>query len=113
MFQLPRWIENIELHGSPDDVVLVLAGNKSDLPERPVDQVHIENVCKIHNMKYFETSAKNRHNVDQMFLYATEEILNRKGFQFSVAKEETIALTKSNYNRSVAQEEEKKKCCKN
>lgn len=49
-----------------DDVLMVLIGSKKD-EEREVDVEEARNWAREKNMAYFETSAKNNENIDDVF----------------------------------------------
>ena len=79
---LGRWTDEIRLaeQNSSKDVVKVLVGNKCDLPERPIELEEINKNMKDFYIKYFECSAKTRHNVDLMFKFIVDscaEKMNR------------------------------------
>ena len=50
-----------------EEVALVLVGNKSDEPERWVDERQVQDFAKKEDMFYMEASAKTRENVDELF----------------------------------------------
>jgi len=58
-----RWLQDIN-EGAKNDVVRILIGNKSDLTsERQVSREEAEEFAKLHNLHYFEASAKTGDNV--------------------------------------------------
>ena len=65
-------------------------------------------------MTYWETSAKTRQNIDQMFVHAAEQVLKKKGLDLTLDKSETVKLqTGSAHQRAHREgEKERKKCCK-
>ena len=72
---LPIWIENYYKNG-PESKNIILIGNKKDLEEnRQVTQEEAETFSKNNNMIYFETSAKEGDNIDYVFNYAAEKLL--------------------------------------
>jgi GTPase SAR1 family protein len=64
---LPYWLEQIEKH-APEKVKLMLVGNKCDLGMlRAVESAKAREFASEHRMMdYFETSAKDCTNVDQV-----------------------------------------------
>lgn len=56
---------------------IVIAGNKCDLPDRQVPADEAEKKCAEWKVKYFETSAKSRKNVDEVFEGVIREILRQ------------------------------------
>ena len=70
-----NWIEDCKVF-SPKNILLVLIGNKSDLNEKR--QVSIEEGKKVadeNNMIFFETSAKDNVNINEVFLKSAQKIL--------------------------------------
>lgn len=60
-----KWHEQIVRYAS-EEVPVVVCGNKSDL-DKVVDEAAINAVCKEKNMTYYEASAANGNNVEQVF----------------------------------------------
>lgn len=55
---------------------MVLAGNKCDLADkREVTVEQGEALAKKFGVPFFETSAKTRHNINEIFLNLTKQIL--------------------------------------
>ena len=72
---LPSWIENFYKNG-PEQKNTILIGNKKDLvEERQVTQEEAELFSQTNNMIYFETSAKEGDNIDYVFNYTAEKLL--------------------------------------
>ena len=68
------WMENIK-NNAPENVKLILVGNKCDLAnERKVSYEEGENYAKKFNIKFFESSAKDGTNVNELFFYLANEI---------------------------------------
>ena len=57
-----------------------MVGNKIDFapPRRVVDREAAERYAKSKNLKYFESSAKNNVNIDEIFYHLTELGLEKK-----------------------------------
>ena len=71
------WIIDSEIAGN--DFKKILVGNKIDLEnEIKVDKEKIESYVNKKNIKYFETSAKDGKNVDEIFNVIAELILSNK-----------------------------------
>ena len=76
---LPMWIENYYKNG-PEQKNIILIGNKKDLVEkRQVTQQEAEAFSETNNMMYFETSAKEGDNIEYIFNYAAEKLLEFYG----------------------------------
>ena len=68
------WMENIK-NNAPENAKLILVGNKCDLAnERKVSYEEGENYAKKFNIKFFESSAKDGTNVNELFFYLANEI---------------------------------------
>ena len=97
------WMDQIKLNG-PKNAKLILVGNKCDLSnERKVSIEEGEKRAKDNNIKFFESSAKDGTNVNEMFLE-----LGKLIYQDSKGKEEKNSLKLENATKS---KKEKKKCC--
>jgi len=70
-----NWVEEIE-QSAKKNVCKVLIGNKCDIEDRKVSFDQGQKLASELNMQFFETSAKTNYNVDEIFLYLTQEILN-------------------------------------
>ncbi len=87
---------------------LILLGNKIDMPEDKwqVTQEDINSLIKQKNMRYFATSAKTKHGINEAFTYLAnityEKIVGKNN------KEDDDKKKKINLNKKV---EKKKKCC--
>lgn len=53
-----------------------LVATKSDVLERTVSYEEGENLAAAYGMKFFETSAKEGTNVNELFMSITEDVLN-------------------------------------
>ncbi|KAH0786171.1 small GTP-binding protein [Histomonas meleagridis] len=71
---IERWLFDVKEVARPD-VVTILIGNKSDLEEkRKVTREEAEAFAKLHQMPYFETSAKEGDNIDEPMKKCVEMI---------------------------------------
>jgi small GTP-binding protein len=62
---------------APETILFVLIGNKNDLDEkRDITYDEGKNFAQKHNMLFFETSAKNGNNIDEIFKESVEYINN-------------------------------------
>ena len=97
------WMDQIKLNGI-ENAKLILVGNKCDLSnERKVSIEEGEKRAKDNNIKFFESSAKDGTNVNEMFLE-----LGKLIYQDSKGKEEKKTVQLGSVPGSKKQ---KKKCC--
>ena len=66
-----EWLKEIHEH-TEDGIVIMLIGNKVDLvqekpSERKVKMEEVNAFCKMYNLLYNETSAKNGDNIKESF----------------------------------------------
>lgn len=73
---LGHWMSTYEQNMNKEfKKFLVVVGNKEDLEkDRQVSYQEANEFCKINGIRYFETSAKNGKNVDDVFFYVGENI---------------------------------------
>ena len=112
---LPLWIENYYKNG-PEQKNIILIGNKKDMADqRQVTQEEAEEFSETNNMIYFETSAKEGDNVDYVFNFAAEKLLEFYGSQNNELNlkrqmNKTTELQRDNF-KEIRIEEHKKRCC--
>lgn len=72
------WMKQIEQHAS-ENVNRVLIGNKCDASpaERRVSLEQGKKLAEEYGIKFFETSAKEKINVDEAFLTIAKDIVQR------------------------------------
>jgi GTPase SAR1 family protein len=71
--------DEISLRARDEDCVpVVLVGNKFDLAERVVSTAHGEELAKQNGWKFYETSAKDGTNVDEVFHDIMRQTIARK-----------------------------------
>ena len=73
-----NWMKQIEQHAS-ENVNKVLIGNKCDVPasERRVTLEQGKKLAEEYGIKFFETSAKEKINVDEAFMTIAKDIVQR------------------------------------
>ena len=112
------WVEDCK-NQSPKTVFLVLVGNKSDLSDKR--QVTFEEGQELANrfdMMFFETSAKDGINVDEIFVKSAKEISNKIDSGYYDLDNDTCGIKKGanrqnqiNLGNGGANEEGSNKCC--
>ena len=68
-----KWVEECKLYNE-DSTYIILVGNKDDLQNREVTKKEGEKLAEDFNLKFFESSALNGHNIEDIFLDACIEI---------------------------------------
>ncbi|XP_044127423.1 ras-related protein Rab-19 [Bufo gargarizans] len=80
---VPHWIHEVEKYGAAN-LMLMLIGNKSDLVEKR--QILFEDACTFaekHGLgAVLETSAKEYHNIEEVFLLMAKELIARNTLHF-------------------------------
>jgi len=105
--ELPRWLRDARVEADPH-CAAVLVGNKIDQRDRRrVSHEEAAEFARVHGLSYFETSAKDGSNVQEVFAKATTEIAHAIARGDIVpagaaARSPTVALS------AVAR---KKRCC--
>jgi len=82
---ISRWMEDVKQQGG-SKTMMMLIGNKSDLPRREVSYEEGERFAKDHGLSFVETSAKSNINVDEAFLQTAREIhgnIKKGGYDLS------------------------------
>ncbi|XP_065062060.1 ras-related protein Rab-10-like [Rhopilema esculentum] len=75
---IAKWLRNIDEHAS-EGVERMILGNKCDMEnKRMVSKTRGENIAREHNIKFFETSAKDNINVEHAFMELTQDILRKQ-----------------------------------
>ena len=108
---LPTWIETFYNNG-PEQKNTILIGNKKDLiEERQVTQEEAALFSETNNMIYFETSAKEGDNIDYVFNYTAEKLL--EFYEGDIKRQLTPNTQKqiNNFQAVRIEETHKKKCC--
>ena len=72
-----NWLESIYQHADPS-IVKTLVGNKIDLKDqRQVSTEEAQQIAKENNMEYFETSAKDNKNVNELVGYMMDQVYKK------------------------------------
>jgi len=92
------WI-NAYLQNSTKNNKFILVGNKSDLTIN-IDYTIIWDLVKIYNMKYIETSTVHNKNIDNIFDFACEHILEINSSNNNFIETDSLQLsdTTQRYN---------------
>ncbi|NXM68746.1 RAB17 protein, partial [Serilophus lunatus] len=100
------WLEDLEKKFLPNEIVIALVGNKTDLAaEREVTTEEGEEFARTKGLLFMETSAKSNHRVNDVFVAIVQELLRR---------EKQKASTPSSHGRSTVNLKESRartKCC--
>ncbi|XP_005486928.1 ras-related protein Rab-17 [Zonotrichia albicollis] len=73
------WLEELEKKFLPDEIVVALVGNKTDLAaEREVTTEEGEDFAQTKGLLFMETSAKSNHQVNDVFMAVVQELLRRE-----------------------------------
>ncbi|NXF06540.1 RAB17 protein, partial [Smithornis capensis] len=100
------WLEELEKRFLPDEIVIALVGNKTDLAaEREVTTEEGEEFARTKGLLFMETSAKSNYQVNDIFMAIVQELLRR---------EKEKASTPSSHGRSTVNLEESRarmRCC--
>ncbi|BFZ21426.1 hypothetical protein BsWGS_24465 [Bradybaena similaris] len=75
--KVPFWLKEARTQ-SETECIIILVGNKTDLPERTVDKKTAQAFADAHGIQYIETSAKSATNVHELFDAMADAILKRK-----------------------------------
>lgn len=79
---VPRWLEsyNKNCNNGEQNRIVILVGNKRDLNnEREVSAEEAKSFADSYNMAYFETSAKDGMNVNEIFNFISEKLIELSG----------------------------------
>ncbi|NXU67501.1 RAB17 protein, partial [Horornis vulcanius] len=73
------WLEELEKRFLPNEIVIALVGNKTDLAaEREVTTEEGEEFARTKGLLFMETSAKSNHQVNDVFISVVQELLRRE-----------------------------------
>ena len=115
--QVEFWINQIESNKTKDSSIsLVLFGNKCDMKEEiQVKEEDIEKIKEKYNIRYYETSAKDGTNVQNIFEYLAKIVLKSRGFLENVNIDEISVEEKEDQKletKKTKKKKGKKKCFK-
>uniref|UniRef100_A0A8V0YEQ7 RAB17, member RAS onco family n=1 Tax=Gallus gallus TaxID=9031 RepID=A0A8V0YEQ7_CHICK len=80
-----QWLMELEKEFLPDEIVIALVGNKTDLAdEREVAAEDGEEFARSRSLLFMETSAKSNHQVNDVFMAVAQELLRREGKKAAV-----------------------------
>ncbi|NXG68814.1 RAB17 protein, partial [Baryphthengus martii] len=72
------WLRDLEKEFLPDEIVIALVGNKTDLAtEREVSTEEGGEFARTKGLLFMETSAKSNHQVNDIFMAIARELLQR------------------------------------
>ena len=116
---IDKWLNDVKSQSNPDVKIFVI-GNKVDLEDkREVTYEEGENFARDNSMLFYETSAKNGNNIENMFYDSAEIIANKInegyydldrencGIKIGFYPSKTIVLDDIKLNK----DENKKLCC--
>ncbi|NWU77449.1 RAB17 protein, partial [Onychorhynchus coronatus] len=73
------WLDELEKKFLPDEIVIALVGNKTDLAaEREVTTEEGAEFAQTKGLLFMETSAKSNHQVNDIFMAIVQELLRRE-----------------------------------
>ncbi|PIK48111.1 hypothetical protein BSL78_15037, partial [Apostichopus japonicus] len=102
-----RWLHEIDQNC--ELVSRILVGNKDDCPERKmVITDDAQSFAEQMGIQLFETSAKENHNVEEMFNAITKLVLQQKKESAAKLKNQSDSPT---VNLNSKKEKKKSKCC--
>ena len=100
---LKNWISNAE---NEADFKIIIVGNKLDMESRrEVSIEQLKKLAKKKNCKYFETSAKDNINVENLFLSIINEMIN------NIKDEVSISESVINLSNEKSINQNNKYCC--
>lgn len=71
---LDYWIRELDEKVKQDKMVVVVAGNKCDIPERVVSRQQAKTFADTHNVIFFDVSAKTGEGLNELFKQLGEDI---------------------------------------
>ena len=110
-----NWIENFNNFSNPNiEKIIILIGNKCDLGiDRKINFEEAENFSRVNNLFYYETSAKEDININEVFHFLGNELLkinfqNKK----NIINHESQGNNLDNYTKVIFPDIKiKKGCC--
>ncbi|NXU90232.1 RAB17 protein, partial [Xiphorhynchus elegans] len=100
------WLEELEKKFLPDEIVIALVGNKTDLAaEREVTTEEGEEFARTKGLLFMETSAKSNYKVNNVFMAVVQELLRREKEKASAPSPHGRATVDLGENRA------RRRCC--
>ena len=74
---IPDWIKYVDENcgGEPENVCKILIGSKNDIKERNVTENEAKEFAIKNNLAYFECSAKDGKNINEMFTIMANKLI--------------------------------------
>ena len=119
---LDLWMDLIDESVRPEKLEKILVGNKSDLPDRKVNEEVAKKYAGEHGMKFVSVSAKDGINIDFLFEVVANncvkklqedknEILENNNNNNKDNNEEKINMLSVENNNKNDKKKQKRKCC--
>ena len=107
-YTIKQWIDKV-LELNRESTQLVLIGNKIDLQyRRQISRETAQQFADEHNMLYFETSAKQNQNIQEMFIQPVDYLINNSNSPHLKSIYQTNSVLFDDINDI---EIPKKRCC--
>lgn len=88
---MDKWIDEVKTQRG-DNIILVLVGNKTDMPDKKVSTEEGEAKAKNFGCIFMETSAKAGYNVKALFNRIAEELPGVEGGQSQAPSSQLIDI---------------------
>ena len=97
--QIDFWINEIKKHSS-SNIIMYIIGNKADLEhKRVISYNDINNYAKLNKIKYFETSATNFDDIDNVFNCIATDLMNEYKNSYIIVNNDSNDLNKIKINK--------------
>ena len=94
------------------NILIYLIGNKNDLEDkRQVSQEEGQKFAEENNLVFFETSALNGNNIEEIFVQSATELVKRLDSGELKADLNNTGIKVFNYNKESEDSKKKKGCC--
>lgn len=109
---VPSWYTELSMHIDVTKIPIALVGNKSDLcHNRTVSKKEANDLAVKYNMLYFETSAQDSTNIDDVFMYIGTTIIKYNDLFNLHENSHKSKITISGLMRNTHENTIKKGCC--